>query len=196
MDAGCVEAVHVVDRLMEQGEASVGARPKSNDNPSMTEYELLGIITFLERMREPYDRLLKAAEPGPSWNIILYLMKNHLRGENITMSSLASAADTPFASAMRRIHTLIENGDIHLRKRGTTGKPFFLESGRKLVIGFTDYAKSVKALLAGTFVLKNGSGDVDDYYFSGSYLAGQIIPPIEIMEKDKQAGAGAALPAA
>lgn len=154
----------------------------------MTEYELLRIITFLERMRGPYDKLLKTAEPDANWNIILYLMKNHLRAENVTMSSLASAAGIPFASAMRRIHKLIESGDIQLRKRGDTGKSFYLEPSRKMVIGFTDYAKSVKGLLADTFGLKTGSGDADDYYFGGSYLAGQIIPPLEIMEKGKETG--------
>jgi multiple sugar transport system substrate-binding protein len=154
----------------------------------MTEYELLRIITFLERMRTPYDKLLKAAEPDPNWNIILYLMKKHLRGENVTMSSLASAADVPFASAMRRIHKLIENGDIQLRQRGTTGKSHYLEPSRKLAIGFTDYATKVKSLLADTFGLKTGSGNSEDYYFGGSYFAGQIIPPLEIMERNKEAG--------
>ena len=154
----------------------------------MTEYELLRIITFLERMRAPYDKLLKAAEPDPNWNIILYLMKSHLRGDNITMSSLASAAEVPFASAMRRIHKLIENGDIQLRKRGTTGKSHYLEPSRKLAIGFTDYASKVKGLLGDTFGLKSGSGDSEDYYFGGSYLAGQIIPPLEIMDRDKEVG--------
>ena len=155
----------------------------------MTEYELLRIITFLERMRTPYDKLLTASEPDPNWNIILYLMKKHLRGENVTMSSLASAADVPFASAMRRIHKLIENGDIQLRKRGTTGKSHYLEPSRKLAIGFTDYATKVKSLLADTFGLRTGSGNSEDYYFGGSYLAGQIIPPLEIMEKTKNSGA-------
>ncbi len=154
----------------------------------MTEYELLRIITFLERMRTPYDKLLKAAEPDPNWNIILYLMKKHLRGENVTMSSLAFAADVPFASAMRRIHKLIEKGDIQLRQRGTTGKSHYLEPSRKLAIGFTDYAAKVKGLLADTFGLKTGSGNSEDYYFGGSYLAGQIIPPLEIMEKTKESG--------
>ncbi|MDE2446350.1 MAG: extracellular solute-binding protein, partial [Alphaproteobacteria bacterium] len=154
----------------------------------MTEYELLRIITFLERMRAPYDNLLNTAEPDPNWNIILYLMKNHLRGENVTMSSLASAAEIPFASAMRRIHKLIENGDIQLRERGSTGKSHYLEPSRKLAIGFTSYAAKVKALLADTFGLKTGSGDSEDYYFGGSYFAGQIIPPLEIMEKSKEAG--------
>lgn len=155
----------------------------------MTEYELLRIITFLERMRQPYDKLLNAAEPDPNWNIILYLMKNHLRGENVTMSSLASAADVPFASAMRRIHKLIDSGDIQLRKRGTTGKSHYLEPSRKLAIGFTTYASKVKGLLADTFGLRSGSGDTDDYYFGGSYFAGQIIPPLEIMKKGPEAGA-------
>lgn len=154
----------------------------------MTEYELLRIITFLERMRGPYDRLMPAATPDANWNMVLYLMKNHLRGENVTMSSLASAAEIPFASAMRRIHKLIGNGDIQLRKRGSTGKSHYLEPSRKLVISFTDYAKSVKALLADTFGLKTGSGDAEDYYFGGSYLAGQIIPPLEIMELGKDTG--------
>jgi multiple sugar transport system substrate-binding protein len=153
----------------------------------MTEYELLRIITFLERMRKPYDDLLKVAEPDPNWNIVLYLMKHHLRGDNVTMSSLASAADIPFASAMRRIHQLIERGDVQLRRRGSTGKSHFLEPSRKLVISFTEYASRVKALLADTFGLRTGSGDSEDYYFGGSYFAGQIIPPLEIMEKKREA---------
>jgi multiple sugar transport system substrate-binding protein len=41
----------------------------------MTEYELLRIITFLERMRTPYEKLLKAAEADPNRNIILYCIK-------------------------------------------------------------------------------------------------------------------------
>jgi multiple sugar transport system substrate-binding protein len=151
----------------------------------MTEYELLRIITFLERIRTPYDKLLKAAEPDPSWNIILYLMKHHLRGENVTMSSLALATDIPFASAMRRIHKLVGSGDIQLRSRGKTGKSHFLEPSRKLVISFTEYANKVKSLLGDTFGLKSGSGDSEEYYFGGSYLAGQIIPPLEIVEKNK-----------
>ena len=152
----------------------------------MTEYELLRIITFLERMRTPFDQLVKAAEPDPNWNIILYLMKNHLRGENVTMSSLASAAEIPFASAMRRIHKLIDTGDIQLRQRGAAGKSFYLEPSRKLTISFTDYARDIKSLLADTFGLRGSSGDSEDYYFGGSYLAGQVIPPLEIMEKKSE----------
>jgi hypothetical protein len=83
----------------------------------MTEYELLRIITFLERMRSPYDNLLTMAEPDANWNIALYLIKHHLRGERVTKSSLALAANVPFASAMRRIHKLIKDGDYVSRMK-------------------------------------------------------------------------------
>ncbi len=57
-----------------------------------------------------------------------------------------------------------------------------------MVVDFTEYASKVKALLGDTFGLRSGSGDSDDYYFGGSYFAGQIIPPLEIMEKKKESG--------
>ncbi len=153
----------------------------------MTEYELLRIITFLERLRSPYDNLLKIAEPDANWNIALYLVKHHLRGERVTMSSLALAANVPFASAMRRIHKLIDDGDIELRERGPTGKSHYLEPSRKLTSSFVDYAVKVKSLLADTFGLKSGNNNSEDYYFGGSYFASQIIPPLEIMENRKDA---------
>jgi multiple sugar transport system substrate-binding protein len=151
----------------------------------MTEYELLRIITFLERLRSPYDNLLKIAEPDANWNIALYLVKHHLRGERVTMSSLALAANVPFASAMRRIHKLIKDGDIELRERTPTGKSFYLEPSRKLTSSFVDYAVKVKSLLADTFGMKSGNNNSEDYYFGGSYFASQIIPPLQIMENRK-----------
>ena len=154
----------------------------------MTEYELLRIITFLERMRAPYDDRMPAAEPDANWNIVLFLMKSHLRGESITMSSLASASKVPFASAMRRIHKLIEEGEIELRDRTGTKKSHFIVPGPKLKSHFVEYACQVKALLAETFGMKSGNSDAEDYYFGGSYFAGQIIPPLQIMESRNDSG--------
>ena len=75
-----------------------------------------------------------------------------------------------------------------MRQRGASGKSHYLEPSRNLTLSFIDYATKVKALLAETFGLKSGSSDSEDYYFGGSYLAGQIIPPLEIMEKKKESG--------
>mgnify|MGYP001077248220 CR=1 FL=1 len=135
----------------------------------MTDYELLRIINFLERIRVPYDEKLQAASPDPVWNIVLFLMKSHLRGDTVTMSSLASVSQIPFPSAMRRIHKLIDDGDIEQMNRSATGKSFFLVPSSRLKSSFVAYAIRVKALLAETFGL-------------GSYLADQIIPPLRLME--------------
>jgi multiple sugar transport system substrate-binding protein len=148
----------------------------------MTDYELLRIINFLERIRAPYDETLRAAVPDPVWNIILYLMKSHLRGDTVTMSSLASVSQIPFPSAMRRIHKLIEGGDIEQHCRSATGKSFVLAPSRRLKSAFVSYALRVKALLAETFGLGGGSANAEEYYFGGSYLADQVIPPLKIME--------------
>jgi len=148
----------------------------------MTDYELLRIINFLERIRAPYDEKIASADPDPVWNIVLFLMKSHLRGDVVTMSSLASVSQIPFASAMRRIHRLIEEGEIEQHSRNPGGKSFYLVPSRKLKSSFISYAMKVKVLLAETFGLGKGSANADDYYFGGSYLADQIVPPLKIME--------------
>jgi multiple sugar transport system substrate-binding protein len=74
----------------------------------MTEYELLRIISFLERVRTPFQELIPIAEEDASWNILLYLMKQNLMGSPVTISTLASVANIPYTTAMRHIHELIE----------------------------------------------------------------------------------------
>ncbi|MBB3931176.1 multiple sugar transport system substrate-binding protein [Kaistia hirudinis] len=148
----------------------------------MTDYELLRIINFLERIRTPYDERLGSADPDPIWNIVLYLMKCHLRGDPVTMSSLASISQIPFASAMRRIHRLIDDGDIEQYQRSAGAKAFYLAPSRRLKSDFVAYAMKVKVLLAETFGLGSGSANADDYYFGGAYMADQVIPPLKIME--------------
>lgn len=154
----------------------------------MTEYELLRIISFLERMRKPYDQLLPVAEPDQNWNMVIFLMRSHLRSQPVTMSSLAQAAEVPFASAMRRIHKLIESGDVEQRERSPGSKTFHVVPSQRMIENFTEYARKVKSLLAETFGLKSANDDEEDYYFGGSYLAGQIIPPLEIIESRQDAG--------
>ena len=47
----------------------------------MTENELLRIIAFLERVRLPFQELIPIAEEDATWNMLLYLIKNHLTGK-------------------------------------------------------------------------------------------------------------------
>jgi len=148
----------------------------------MTEYELLRIIGFLERVRTPYQELVPLAQEDASWNLLLYLMKQSLVGTPVTISTLASAANIPYATAMRRIHELIDEGYIIKKPASETGKSFALTPSPELSQSFTQYARSIKTLLAETFGLRSKPEQEEDFYFGGSYFAAQIIPPPHLIE--------------
>ncbi len=148
----------------------------------MTEYELLRIITFLERVRAPYQEVVPMAQEDASWNILLYLIKQNLTGATVTISALASVAKIPYATAMRRIHELIDAGHILKKPASETGRSFVLTPSPALIESFLQYARRIKSLLAQTFGLRAKPEEEEDFYFGGSYFAAQIIPPPHLIE--------------
>jgi multiple sugar transport system substrate-binding protein len=148
----------------------------------MTEHELLRIIAFLERVRQPFQELIPIAEEDATWNLLLFLIKNHLTGTPVAISTLASVAKAPHATAMRRIHALIERGDILQETLGEGSKRFKLRPSEALLESFIQYARRIKFLLAETFGLRSKVDSDEDFYFGGSYFAAQIIPPPRLIE--------------
>jgi multiple sugar transport system substrate-binding protein len=148
----------------------------------MTEHELLRIIAFLERVRLPFQELIPVAEEDATWNMLLFLVKSHLTGTPVTISALASVSKVPVATALRRIHALIDRGDIVRKNITETGKRFRLEPSEALLESFLRYARSIKLLLAETFGFRSKADSDEDYYFGGSYFAAQIIPPPRLIE--------------
>ncbi len=148
----------------------------------MTEHELLRIIAFLERVRQPFQELVPIAEEDATWNLLLFLIKNHLTGTPVPISTLASVAKAPHATAMRRIHALIERGDILQEPLGEGSKRFKLRPSKALLESFIQYARKIKFLLAETFGLRSKTDSDEDFYFGGSYFAAQIIPPPRLIE--------------
>src|SRR6202020_21794 len=148
----------------------------------MTEHELLRIIAFLERVRQPFQDLIPIADEDATWNMLLFLIKSHLTGTPVTLSALASVANVPHATAMRRIHALIESGHIETETFSDAGKRFKLLPSDALTDSFVQYARRIKFLLAETFGLRSKSDSDEDYYFGGSYFAAQIIPPPRLIE--------------
>ena len=148
----------------------------------MTEHELLRIIAFLERVRLPFQEFIPVAEEDATWNMLLFLVKSHLTGTPVAISALASVSKVPVATALRRIHALIERGDIVKKGISETGKRFRLEPSDALLENFMRYARSIKLLLAETFGFRSKADSDEDYYFGGSYFAAQIIPPPRLIE--------------
>lgn len=148
----------------------------------MTENELLRVIAFLERVRSPFQTLVPIAEEDATWNMLLFLMKSHLKATPVAMSTLAAIAKVPRATAMRRIHALIDAGAIDTKVIDGAKKRFWLVPSEKLRQSFLRYAQNIKELLAETFGRRLGTGTVDDFYFGGSYFAAKIIPPPRLVE--------------
>jgi multiple sugar transport system substrate-binding protein len=160
-------------------------RPPDAEPPggfAMTEHELLRIIAFLERVRQPYQELVPIAEEDATWNILLHLVKCRLTGEPVALSTLAAVSGAPHATAMRRIHALIERGDIVTQAISDTGKRVKLLPSEELLESFVAYARKIKFLLAETFGLRPKTDSDEDFYFGGSYFAAQIIPPPRLIE--------------
>jgi multiple sugar transport system substrate-binding protein len=117
------------------------------------------------------QELVPIAEEDATWNLLLYLIKNHLAGTPVAISTLASVAKAPHATAMRRIHALIERGDILQEPLADGSKRFKLRPSEALLESFIQYARKIKFLLAETFGLRSKTDSEEDFYFGGSCFA-------------------------
>ncbi|MCW6509266.1 extracellular solute-binding protein [Lichenifustis flavocetrariae] len=133
----------------------------------MNEYEMQRVIRFLKRTRQPFLTLVPAAEPDATWNIITHLIESEITGAPVTLSTLVSVSEVPYATGLRRIHRMIDDGVILKRSRSKTGKTFTLHPSPALKAQFDDYARQMKSLLAETFGRAAASEDENDYYFGG-----------------------------
>ena len=154
----------------------------------MRDHELLRVIEYLERLRQPYQALFPMADPDPVWNIAVHLVRSHLRGEVVTISKLAQAAGVPATTATRRIETMIQQDLIRRKPHGRTGKTFSLHPGDALLAAFLSYARQTKSLLAQTVGMRPSNEVEDDYYFGGSRLEAQLSPPPALLRRQLQHG--------
>jgi multiple sugar transport system substrate-binding protein len=152
----------------------------------MTEFEILRVIEYLERTRRPYRTLFPFADEDPVWNIVTHLVKTHIRGEMVTISALASVANVPYATALRRIKFMIAKGQIIKRPRGQ--KTFSLHPAERTLADFLSYAQHIKSLLAQVIGARAAGEEADDYYIGGSRMEAQLAPPQTASTQKHDAG--------
>ncbi len=134
----------------------------------MNEYELQRVIRFLKRTRQPYVALMPSAEPDASWNIVTHLIESEIAGQPVTLSTLVDVSELPYATALRRLHRMIDEGSILKRTRTQSGKSFTLHPSPELKTRFEQYARQMKCLLAEIFGRSTGVEDESDFYFGGT----------------------------
>jgi multiple sugar transport system substrate-binding protein len=151
----------------------------------MNDFELLRVIEYLERTRRPYRALFPMADEDPVWNILVHLVKSHLRGDLVTISTLAEAANVSYATALRRIKRMISEQRIIRKARGP--KTFSLHPSEATLADFLSYAQHIKSLLAQVMGVRPAEEEADDYYFGGSRLEAQLSPPPNLLRRQSEA---------
>src|SRR5579864_9840889 len=89
---------------------------------SMSAEELISLLDLLEQVRVPTERWFESIPPDAVWNMIVYLMRRHYTGKLVTPTSLARAANVPYATAVRRINDMLTEGLLVRRPRTKTGR--------------------------------------------------------------------------
>jgi multiple sugar transport system substrate-binding protein len=134
----------------------------------MNEYELQRVIRFVKLTRDAYVDMVPSAEPDATWNIITHLIESEVAGQMVTVSTLVDVAGLPYATGLRRVHRMIDEGVILRRARTGTGKSFTLHPSAMMIQGFETYARKMKCLLAETFGRPISSENEEEFYFGGA----------------------------
>ncbi|MBX4864187.1 extracellular solute-binding protein [Rhizobium changzhiense] len=143
---------------------------------------MLRVIDFLEKTRRPFREVVEISDDDAVWRIVTYLIKSHILSQTVSISTLGQESGLPYATSMRLINRLIEAGYIQRIAKGSTGKSFALQPSDGLLRSFQTYARKTKSLLAQTLGLRVGEEE-DEYYFGGTPLGSQIIPPMRLVQK-------------
>src|SRR3984885_9327202 len=147
---------------------------------------MLRVIDFLERTRTPLRQTLRVADDEPVWNVVTYLIRAHIKGQLVTQSALVQVSGLPYATALRLVNRLVQERQIVRNPRGKTGKSFSLHPSDQLLKSFMAYGRQIKALLAETLGLRASGEEEEDYYFGGTPLGSNIIPPLRLAQKRRE----------
>ncbi|XWN28921.1 MAG: extracellular solute-binding protein [Devosia sp.] len=152
-----------------------GGTPVAKAKRPLTRHEMLRFLDFIEELQSEAAHVLPRQTPDAYLHITIHLMRNHIEGKLTTISTLAMAAQAPYATAIRRIREMQVEGLIIQRPRTKSGKTFSLHPSPHLIEAWQDYAHRIKLVVGRTIGLGEG-GHGADYYFGGSYLKARIIP--------------------
>jgi len=145
----------------------------------MPNHEMDRFLDFISTFHAETQECLDAVTPVRELDVILTLMRSHLRGRLETPSSLIAASGHPRGTAHRMVNSLVDRGLITRRSRTKTGKTFSLHPSPNLISQWLDYARRIKSVVGSAFGMPEGT----DYFFGASYLSASIIPPLPVLQE-------------
>ncbi|MBU0781769.1 MAG: extracellular solute-binding protein [Alphaproteobacteria bacterium] len=157
--------------------------------PPRAKADMLRTLSFIEDLGDELENASALFASTPNLRISMHLIRGHLEGRLITMTSLIGASRAPYATANRRIKDMQEAGLIDQRPRTATGKSFSLHPSVVLLDQWTQLTNRVRRLATAQFG-DAASSESADYYFGGSYLNAKSIPPMKVLAQSLKLAGG------
>lgn len=152
--------------------------------------EMLQMMSFLDDFADELEDTIELFAPNPFYRMALHLVRGHLEGKVITPTSLIGAARVPYATATRRLKEMTDAGLIEKRPRTKTGKSFSMHPSEALLDQWMRLSGRLRRIGDARFGRGGAAQDTTDYYFGGSYLAAQSIPPLQVLAEPLKASGG------
>jgi len=152
--------------------------------------ELLQMVAYLEEFGDEIEDTVELFAPNPYYRMALHLMRGHLAAKTVTPTSLIGASRVPYATANRRLKEMIEAGLIEQRPRTKSGKTFSMHPSEKLLDRWMQLSGRLRRLGEAQFGGTEKNDDTRDYFFGGSYMGAQSIPPLQVLAEPLKAAGG------
>lgn len=143
--------------------------------------EMLQMISYLEDFGSELEDALDLFSPNPYLRMALHLLRGHFEAKAVTPTSLIGASQVPYATANRRLKEMVEAGLVDQRPRTKSGKSFSMHPSDKLLENWVQLAGRLRRLTTASFGGTETVSDSKDYYFGGSYMSAQSIPPLQVL---------------
>lgn len=161
---------------------------RSVSQPAKT--ELNQILSFLEELSDELEGTVDLMAPNPQLRMAMHLLHGHFEARTVTPTSLISASRVPYATATRRMKEMIDAGLIEQRPRTKSGKSFSMHPSDKLLDQWTTLSGRLRRLAEAQFGGREKATETRDYFYGGSYMAAQPIPPLQILPKPLKVSGG------
>ncbi|MEZ5665938.1 MAG: extracellular solute-binding protein [Alphaproteobacteria bacterium] len=169
---GAMQQAHGSERRRAPSTAAAASRPDG-----LNRGELLALLAFIEETRASAESCLHVPAPDPVWRVVLHLVRRHLDGKLVTITSLAAIAGVPYTTALRTIRRLVAAGLIVQQPRSRSGRSFALHPSKALLDHVESFARRIKGLVGEAIGIDTGAPDENGFYFGRAYSAAGIIPP-------------------
>lgn len=152
--------------------------------------EMLRILSFLEDLGDEMEDGLDIFAPNAYLRMTLHLLRGHFDAKTVTPTSLIGASQVPYATANRRLKEMVEAELIEQRPRTKSGKSFSMHPSEELLEKWVQMSGRVRRLAVTRFGEGEKRADTKDYYYGGSYMSAQSIPPLQILAEPLKVAGG------